>query len=467
MNIRANAYYRLNGASAGTPSNPASELLAALAGSIQGVTGGKFGMQQVQSSGVLGPGISDLLQRQTDQSTGSTRPKAFLNWVLLDEQFKIVNTSTGFEPVGADGEFKTFVKTGLPISQNGYLYVYTSNESPVDVFFDNLQVTHVRGPLLEETHYYPFGLIMAGISSKSFQSSSPDCGCPGNKKGFNGNEIQNKEFSDGSGLEMYDFNARTYDQQIGRFIQIDPLSEEGDQESLTPYQFSGNNPSTFNDPDGKCPWCIGFIIGAAVDYATQVTGNLIQGKSLSQSLIQVDGKQILISGAAGALTSGASVFVPKNLVGKVAKEVATTTVDVVESVAKQYNEGSKEGKGFIESVSLKQTASDVVANKVGGKIMDNVNANGIKTAEQKLDRVQRVAANDATSSGRANAVKTAETNVVLANGSKQAASGAAGNTLQATSNTLILTPSTSRNFYRNVSTPAVDNTYVRKPLIRL
>lgn len=67
---------------------------------------------------------------------------------------------------------------------------------------------------------------------------------------------------------MYDFNARTYDQQIGRFIQIDPLSEEGDQESLTPYQFSGNNPSTFNDPDGKCPWCIGFIIGAAVDYAT-------------------------------------------------------------------------------------------------------------------------------------------------------------------------------------------------------
>jgi hypothetical protein len=132
MNIRANAYYRLNGASAGTPSNPFDELLAALAASIKGVTGGKFGLQQGQSSGVLSPGIRDLLQRQTDQSTGSTRPKAFLNWVLLDEQFKIVNTSTGFEPVGSDGEFKTFVKNGLPISQNGYLYVYTSNESPVD-----------------------------------------------------------------------------------------------------------------------------------------------------------------------------------------------------------------------------------------------------------------------------------------------------------------------------------------------
>ena len=39
MNIRANAYYRLYGASAGTPTNPASDLLAALSGIIQFDTG--------------------------------------------------------------------------------------------------------------------------------------------------------------------------------------------------------------------------------------------------------------------------------------------------------------------------------------------------------------------------------------------------------------------------------------------
>jgi RHS repeat-associated protein len=232
----------LNGSGLGAPTNPAGELLTALASSLQTVTGGKFGTQQIQSSGVLGPGISDLLQRQTDQYAGSTRPKAYLNWVLLDEQFKIVNSSTGFEQVGADTEFKTFVKTGLPISQNGYLYVYTSNESPVDIYFDNLQLTHVRGPLLEESHYYPFGLVMSGISSKA-------AGTVENKYKFGDKELQSKEFTDNSGLELYDFGSRMQDPQIGRWHSIDPMS--GKWDSYSPYNYALNNPIVFVDPNGE------------------------------------------------------------------------------------------------------------------------------------------------------------------------------------------------------------------------
>ncbi|MCS6283663.1 MAG: hypothetical protein HUM72_24330 [Dolichospermum sp.] len=456
MNIRANAYYRLNGASVGTPSNPASELLAALAGSIQGVTMNKYGILQIQNSGVLGPGITDLLQRQTDQSTGSTRPKAFLNWVLLDEQFKIVNSSTGFEPVGTDGEFKTFLKTGLPISQNGYLYVYTSNESPVDVFFDNLQVSHIRGPLLEETHYYPFGLTMSGISSKA-------AGKLENKHKFNGNELQHQEFSDGSGLELYDFNARTYDPQAGRFIQIDPTPEEGDQSGLTPYHFSGNNPSTFNDPNGKCPWCLGALIGGAVEYATQVTTNLVKGESLGEALTDVKVGNILIAAGAGALSAGASAFIPKGAV----KEVVVVAIGAAESAGKQYNETG--------SVSLKKTLTDVGANILGDKLTKNVKVNSsdaIKATEKQLDRATRVAAGDAASTGRAETVKKLEGKVSAQKASneagQQAAGGATSNATQAVvdnatvSNTKVPAAPTS---IPSQSKPAVDNATIKKPVI--
>jgi len=148
--------------------------------------------------------------------------------------------------------------------KNGYAFVYVSNESDEMVYFDNMQVAHVRKHILEERHYYAYGAKIATLSS---------CKLPDVNEGNVKNNYQYQgDFSEmDEDIGWNDFELRNYDAQIARWMQQDPY-----QEFPSPYTAMGNDPISHVDPTGgflglsalgsvAVKTLAGAIIGGAID----------------------------------------------------------------------------------------------------------------------------------------------------------------------------------------------------------
>jgi RHS repeat-associated protein len=201
-------------------------------------TGSKIGAAQ---AGLAGGAINSFLTLH-QPAPPTDRPKAYLNWMLLDEQglaldasvrgARLVPAITGTMPaqlIQANGGSE------IPITRNGYLFVFVSNESQGNVYFDDLSVVYTPGPLLEEHHFYPSGLEMLALSSAAGN------GHVRNKYGYQGQENE-WHFA----LNLNEFEARHYDPQSTRWMVPDPANQ-----FASPYVGMGNAWVNGVDPDGR------------------------------------------------------------------------------------------------------------------------------------------------------------------------------------------------------------------------
>ncbi|PZF74813.1 RHS repeat-associated core domain-containing protein [Taibaiella soli] len=235
FNLAADAYYEK--ANNGNPIPP-DQVLSSLIGTLTAGSGGIGATEAGQSERLINQmftpenylGVySDLVQSVTDPAL----PQAYLNYIAFDENFKIIPEQSGAIQLSGDPGAWHTIGTPAPLtaSRNGYLSVFLSSQSPViQPVFDKFRVTLTRGNLVDENHYYPFGLTVNLASQSSIY----------NRYLFLGNMLDKT-----NGLHLYDFNARQYDPQVGRFLSIDPLHEYNNG-----YIYSKNNPVVFQDKTG-------------------------------------------------------------------------------------------------------------------------------------------------------------------------------------------------------------------------
>lgn len=303
------------------------------------------------SSFPFGTAAHKQLQDQLPRNDMPDRLPAYLCFAGFDDQLNLVSRNTGVRQVQPETDIvQTLVAPPMRIYKSGYVYIYTSNESAQDVYFDNLTVTHITGPLLEETHYYPFGLTMAAISYPALKGPQ----YPENRKRYNGIELNTA-----LGLNEYDAFYRTLDPQTGRWKQIDPKIDK--MEAWSPYVSNFNNPIRYSDFLGDKPepdpgqGILKTMFQVFNVMVRQLNNYMSQNRKENMAVIR------------GAVNQGV-----ENFKGRIA--TGTTTPQLIYNAFRQDPLGAVTGLGGLELKVAVTTTKELA-------LTSNVGSGGAKVAE--------------------------------------------------------------------------------------
>lgn len=149
-----------------------------------------------------------------------------LSYILTDEGRLIANGT------GVDRKFLFEYSEKDHLGNNRLTFMGTDLGGAVDI--------------VQTTSYYPFGLVMKQYNG----NTSPDY--QKNRYLYNSKELQDDKMTS-EALTWYDYGARFYDPQIGRFHTVDPKAYKFF--STSPFSYCADNPMSRIDPNGK-EWII-------------------------------------------------------------------------------------------------------------------------------------------------------------------------------------------------------------------
>lgn len=140
-----------------------------------------------------------------------------------------------------------------------YVYNYTDHLGNLRVSYSFDQADQ-QLKILEENHYYPFGLKHSNYNTNRVDFDRDENGgifavLRPVERGEYQYKYNGKELQDELGLNFYDYGARNYDAAIGRWMNIDPLAETFYH--LSGYNYVNNNPINSTDPNGM--WTVSLI----------------------------------------------------------------------------------------------------------------------------------------------------------------------------------------------------------------
>ena len=184
-----------------------------------------------------------------------------------------------------------------------------------DLLGSPVAATDETGALKWQQRYAPYGEQLETVANNSV--------------GYTGHQ-----FDSNTGLTYA--GARYYDQELGRFISIDPVGALGSAEPnpmmFNRYAYGNNNPYKFVDPDGNS--AVTAFGGLIYESAQFLTGNGFDGTNILGAL--ADGYNGEGDGFASAVFEDVTSFVPAGVVlealakaSRLAKVTKSTDIKVL------------------------------------------------------------------------------------------------------------------------------------------